>query len=110
MSNTIHDMGGMHGFGKVEPEPNEPVFTRRGSRVHAMQRVLGATGLWTIDAGRASLEALPPRTYLATTYYQRWFLGLGASGGRVRTGRAGRTGGRPFFARSEAPAAHGDAS
>ncbi len=22
----IHDMGGMHGFGKVEPEPNEPVF------------------------------------------------------------------------------------
>ena len=26
MSNTIHDMGGMHGFGPVEPEPNEPVF------------------------------------------------------------------------------------
>ena len=22
----IHDMGGMDGFGKVEPEPNEPVF------------------------------------------------------------------------------------
>jgi nitrile hydratase beta subunit len=38
--------------------------------------VLGATGLWTIDGGRASLESLPPRTYLATTYYQRWFLGL----------------------------------
>ena len=26
MSNTIHDMGGMHGFGPVEAEPNEPVF------------------------------------------------------------------------------------
>ena len=26
MTNSIHDMGGMHGFGPVEPEPNEPVF------------------------------------------------------------------------------------
>ena len=24
--NGVHDMGGMQGFGKVEPEPNEPVF------------------------------------------------------------------------------------
>jgi nitrile hydratase beta subunit len=77
MSNTIHDMGGMHGFGAVEPEANEPVFHAPWEgRVHAMQRVLGATGLWTIDGGRASLESLPPQTYLATTYYQRWFLGL----------------------------------
>ena len=77
MSNTIHDMGGMHGFGPVEPEPNEPVFheTWEG-RVLAMQRAMGATGLWTIDGGRASLETLPPLTYLAATYYQRWFLGL----------------------------------
>jgi nitrile hydratase len=22
----VHDMGGMHGFGKVAPEQNEPVF------------------------------------------------------------------------------------
>ena len=22
----VHDMGGMDGFGKVDPEPNEPVF------------------------------------------------------------------------------------
>jgi nitrile hydratase len=77
MSNTIHDMGGMHGFGKVEPEANEPVFHGAWEgRVHAMQRVLGAAGLWTIDGGRASLETLPPATYLASTYYQRWFLGL----------------------------------
>jgi nitrile hydratase subunit beta len=77
MSNTIHDMGGMHGFGKVEPEANEPVFHAPWEgRVHAMQRVMGAAGLWTIDGGRASLETLPPATYLATTYYQRWFLGL----------------------------------
>ncbi len=37
--NSIHDMGGMHGFGSVEPEASEPVFheTWEG-RVYAMQR------------------------------------------------------------------------
>ena len=77
MSNTIHDMGGMHGFGAVEPEPNEPVFHAPWEgRVHALQRAVGAAGLWSIDGGRASLETLPPLLYLASTYYQRWFLGL----------------------------------
>jgi len=42
-----------------------------------MQRALGsAAGLWSIDGGRASMEVLPPLTYLAASYYQRWFLGL----------------------------------
>jgi nitrile hydratase beta subunit len=77
MSNTIHDMGGMHGFGPVEVEPNEPVFHEEWEgRVMAMRRVMGTTRLWTIDGGRASLETLPPLTYLAASYYQRWFLGL----------------------------------
>jgi nitrile hydratase beta subunit len=77
MTNSIHDMGGMHGFGPVEPEPNEPVFHADWEvRVYALQRAMGATGLWTIDGGRASLENLPPLTYLAASYYKRWFLGL----------------------------------
>jgi nitrile hydratase beta subunit len=77
MTNSIHDMGGMHGFGQVEPEPNEPVFHAPWEgRVLAMQRATGVFGLWTIDAGRASLENLPPLSYLASSYYRRWFLGL----------------------------------
>jgi nitrile hydratase len=77
MTNSIHDMGGMHGFGPVEPEPDEPVFHADWEkRVLAMQRAMGATGLWTIDGGRASLEHLPPLAYLAASYYKRWFLGL----------------------------------
>ena len=77
MSNTIHDMGGMHGFGPVEAEPNEPTFHEKWEgRVMAMQRALGAAGLWSIDGGRASMEVLPPQVYLGTSYYQRWFLGL----------------------------------
>jgi nitrile hydratase len=77
MTNSVHDMGGMHGFGPVEPEPNEPVFHAPWEgRVLAMQRAMGATRLWTIDGGRASLENLPPLAYLASSYYERWFLGL----------------------------------
>ena len=77
MTNSIHDMGGMHGFGPVEPEVNESVLRADWeARVYALQRAMGATGLWTIDGGRASLENLPPLAYLAASYYKRWFLGL----------------------------------
>ena len=77
MTNSIHDMGGMHGFGPVVAEPSEPPFHEAWEgRVLAMQRSMGYTRLWTIDGGRASLENLPPLTYLAASYYARWFLGL----------------------------------
>jgi nitrile hydratase subunit beta len=77
MTNSIHDMGGMHGFGPVEPEPNEPFFHAEWEkRVLALQRAMGATGLWTIDGGRSSLENLSPISYLDASYYKRWFLGL----------------------------------
>ena len=77
MSNTIHDMGGMHGFGPVLSEPHEPPFHEAWEgRVMALQRAMGFLGLWTIDGGRASLESLPPLLYLAASYYERWFLGL----------------------------------
>jgi len=77
MTNSVHDMGGMHGFGRIEAEPEEPVFHADWeARVYALQRAMGATGLWTIDGGRASLENLPPLDYLAASYYERWFLGL----------------------------------
>lgn len=77
MTNSIHDMGGMHGFGAVEPEPNEPVFHGAWEgRVRAMQRALSATGLWTIDGFRAAQEDLPALTYIASSYYERWFRAL----------------------------------
>jgi len=53
----VHDMGGMDGFGKVEPEPNEPVFHHRWeSRVLAMSRALGVFRAWTIDTSRHAIE------------------------------------------------------
>ena len=77
MTNSIHDMGGMHGFGEVEQEPNEPVFHDEWEgRVYAMNRAMGPLGLWTIDMSRAAQETLPPAVYVSASYYQRWFLGL----------------------------------
>ena len=82
--NGVHDMGGMHGFGPVEPEANEPVFHAPWEgRVLAIRRALGAWRKWNIDAGRHSIETLPPADYLRMSYYEKWFasaikLALGA--------------------------------
>ena len=73
----IHDMGGMDGFGKVEPEPNEPVFHADWEgRVLAMQRAMGYAGAWHIDMSRFAQERLPPPVYLTASYYQRWALAM----------------------------------
>ena len=69
----IHDMGGMHGFGKVEPEKNEPVFHDKWEgRTFALNRAMGYTGVWTIDQTRAGIEQLPPEVYLSSSYYRKW--------------------------------------
>ena len=73
----IHDMGGMHGFGKVEPEPNEPVFHAPWEgRTLALNRAMGYTGIWTIDQTRYGIEKLPPDVYLTSSYYQKWAVRL----------------------------------
>jgi nitrile hydratase beta subunit len=75
--NGVHDMGGMHGFGKVEPEPNEPPFhSEWEARCLAMNRAMSHARLWTIDRSRAAIEELPPHDYLRMTYYEKWALRL----------------------------------
>ncbi|WOH78384.1 nitrile hydratase subunit beta [Bradyrhizobium sp. BEA-2-5] len=77
--NGVHDMGGMDGFGKVEPEPNEPMFHADWeARVLAMVRAMGAAGAFNIDTSRFYRETLPPHVYLASSYYKKWLLGLEA--------------------------------
>lgn len=72
--NGIHDMGGMHGMGPVQPEANEAVFheTWEG-RVYAMTRAIGAWHKWNIDTGRFHIEQIPPAEYLRMSYYEKWF-------------------------------------
>jgi nitrile hydratase beta subunit len=75
--NGVHDMGGMDGFGKVEAEPNEPMFHADWeARVLAMVRAMGAAGAFNIDMSRFYREMLPPHVYLASSYYRKWLLGL----------------------------------
>jgi nitrile hydratase len=82
--NGVHDMGGMHGFGPIKPETDEPVFHAPWEgRVLALRRALGAWRKWNIDAGRHSIETLPPVDYLRMSYYEKWLasaikLALGA--------------------------------
>jgi nitrile hydratase len=69
--NGIHDMGGLHGFGPVEVEPDEPVFHARWeARVFGIVQSLPGGN---IDAGRHSIECLDPVSYLKDGYYGRWF-------------------------------------
>jgi nitrile hydratase len=75
--NGIHDMGGMQGFGKVEPEPNEPVFhSDWEARALAMNRAMSYSKLWNIDMSRAMIEVLPPDRYLTMSYYEKWMFRL----------------------------------
>ena len=75
--NGAHDLGGMHGFGPVEIEKNEPVFhSRWEARVFALNMACGFHGKWNIDMGRYAREQMPAAEYLATTYYEHWLFGL----------------------------------
>jgi nitrile hydratase len=75
--NGIHDMGGMHGMGRIAREKGEPVFHARWEgRVFALNRALGAWGKWNIDASRHSKEVIPPAEYLKMSYYEKFLTGL----------------------------------
>src|SRR5438128_553260 len=75
--NGIHDMGGMHGFGRVEIEENEPVFHEPWhGRALAMARLVVGQRVANGDAFRYAIESLPPETYLAAGYYGRWVAAL----------------------------------
>ena len=75
--NGAHDMGGMHGFGPVQPETDEPVFHAPWEgRVYAMRRLMGAWRRWNIDAGRHSIERMPAADYLRSSYYEKWLQSL----------------------------------
>ncbi len=64
--NGIHDMGGMHGFGPIEVEKDEPVFHHQWQgRVYAIRGPL-------VGGVRATIERMNPAHYLATTYYEKW--------------------------------------
>lgn len=75
--NGAADLGGMMGFGPVVGEPeNEYFHADWERRTLALTLAVGATGRWSIDAGRYARESLPPGEYLTSTYYAIWIKAL----------------------------------
>jgi nitrile hydratase subunit beta len=71
------DMGGVRGFGPVQPEPDEPVFHAEWERrAFALTLAMGMPGGWNIDMSRFAREDRPHQDYLGKSYYQIWLAGL----------------------------------
>jgi nitrile hydratase len=77
--NGAHDLGGMHGLGPInaEPETSEPVFHAIWERrVFGLMLAAGFLGQWNIDKSRYARERQHPIDYLRHTYYENWLVGL----------------------------------
>ena len=79
----IHDMGGVRGYGPVEPEENEPVFHDEWEG-----RVFGLVVSVKGGFSRSTIESLDPDVYLAG-YYHRLMAAL--ERGLVERGVLSRT-------------------
>ena len=75
--NGAHDLGGMHGFGPIDADPDEPIFHEAWERrMFALTLACGFLGKWNIDMSRFAREQMPPADYLNTGYYEHWLFGL----------------------------------
>jgi len=75
--NGVHDMGGMHGLGKLPLENDEPVFHAPWEgRVFAIY--VGVNGDWPSGSGRYQRELIPAADYLRMSYYERWLASVSA--------------------------------
>src|SRR5581483_3072652 len=75
--NGVHDMGGMHNMGPIQPEKNEPVFhSRWEARAFAVTLAMGGWGKWNLDNSRHARELIPPAEYLRSSYYEKWIAAL----------------------------------
>ena len=100
--NGVHDMGGMHGFGPIAAEADEPVFQEIWeARMFGLRRAMTSPPGFTIDRSRYLGKTMPPVAYLTWSYYEHWYFATVQSlleAGMVtmeelRTGRAAA--GRP---------------
>lgn len=77
--NGVHDLGGMHGLGPINPEPEtaEPVFHAAWEkRLFGLNLAAGFLGKWNLDMSRYARERQHPVDYLRHTYYENWLAGL----------------------------------
>ena len=79
--NGVHDMGGMHGFGPIDIEADEPVFHEEWEgRVYGMvTSIREERDVYGPYGSRHYIENIPPARYLASSYYEKWMLALEAA-------------------------------
>ena len=70
--NGIHDLGGMHGFGRVPVEASAPYHAAWELRVAAIMLGLLRRGFYSLDAFRHGVETMAPAHYLRASYFERW--------------------------------------
>ena len=71
--NGVHDLGGMHGFGPIALDPNEPLFHAAWeAHVRAMATLAMSRDYFNIDAFRYGIERMEPAHYLRAPYFERW--------------------------------------
>ena len=75
----IHDLGGMHGFGPIERESDEPVFHARWeARMFALASAVPFVVPFGDDQFRREIERMAPEHYLRSSYYEKWFASVTA--------------------------------
>lgn len=73
----INDVGGLHGFGAIEREEDEPAFHAEWeARVFALHLALLRAEIYNMDEFRYAIERMDPEAYLATSYYERWLAAI----------------------------------
>lgn len=66
-------MGGMHGFGPVVVEADEPLFHAAWeARIRALVSLALGKRIANVDAFRHAIERLEPVEYLSAGYFGRW--------------------------------------
>ena len=71
--NGVHDLGGNHGFGPIEREPNEPAFHADWEKAVLVMNLVGMVKrIYNIDEFRHAIERMGQARYLDTSYYEHW--------------------------------------
>jgi nitrile hydratase beta subunit len=105
----VHDMGGMHGFGRVDISPDEPLSkTSWRSRMFGIELSYTQPGGFNLDWMRHVMECMPPAAYLSSEYFDRWYwrdAGVLANAGWVSIDEltTGKAAGRPADAGDPLP-------
>jgi nitrile hydratase len=77
--NSLHDLGGMHGFGPAWTLPEQPLLHSDAERrVLRLMMGLMAAGWCDTDGYRAAVEALPAAIYVRECFPWNYLLGLEA--------------------------------